>query len=128
MSCRRPAAVETITIPGYLPTPLNVLMRRHYQRRAATMRKEAELVVHYLRSGSSTAAVGKRRVSLLLTLQGQDKVRDPDANWKVILDACVSSGRLVDDGPKWCELGSVNYGRGPKRATTIILEDIEAAP
>ena len=55
-------------------------------------------------------------------------MRDPDASWKVILDACVAAGRLVDDGPQWCELGPVNYGRGPKRATTIILEEIEATP
>jgi hypothetical protein len=47
---------------------------------------------------------------------------DPDAYWKSLLDALVHAGLLVDDSPKWCELGPVRFERECRRKPAIQLE------
>ena len=54
------------------------------------------------------------------------KAGDPDARLKVLLDACVRAGLLVDDADEWCELLPRVKERGRTR-TTIVLEDLDDA-
>lgn len=114
-------AVHTFTIPGYLPTPLNRLLRMHWSRRGKHQAGASALVAGYARLAGVPRAEGRRRVSL--TFRGGRA--DPDARLKLILDALVRASLLVDDGEAWCVIGEVrNTGRRGDRATVITLEDV----
>jgi hypothetical protein len=115
--------VHRIELPGFAPVLLNQLLHCHWA--VAAKRKKAWTRTIGLFSDNVPRAAGKRRVSLVVTLPPRGRKFDPDAPWKALLDALVRLGLLVDDSPKWVELGSVTFERGPSKATTIILEDID---
>src|SRR4051812_23593183 len=75
-------------------------------------------------NASIPRAVGKRRVSLLISLAPRRKSPDPDSWWKSLLDALVQAGALVDDSDDWCECGPVIYEHGTRSGMVITLEDI----
>ncbi|MBY0527335.1 MAG: hypothetical protein K2R98_28320 [Gemmataceae bacterium] len=95
-------------------------------RIAASRRKrqDKEMVGTYSRIAGVPKAVGRRRVSLVVTLSRRQKRGDDDNWWKSLLDALVAAGQLVDDSPDWLERGSVAFQRGDPPATRIILEDL----
>ncbi len=124
----RPGWRAVIEIPQWHPAKLNQLVGCHWAVRSKLKKRDWQIIALYAsgyRSMATTAA-GKRRVSLVITLAPRQRGGDPDSYWKSLLDALVHAGLLVDDSPKWCELGPVEYRRGSEMATTIILEDLPA--
>jgi Holliday junction resolvase RusA-like endonuclease len=120
----RPATTYIVEIPDFLPVSLNQLLRAHWRERHARMRREAALIVACCMLARVPPADGKRRVTQRLTLAGNDRERDDDNAWKALLDALVKGRLLVDDGPAWVERMPLRQERGPRRMTTIYLEDL----
>lgn len=114
-----------IAIDGWLPERVNVLLRCHWSQRKKLMVTASQQVgLARLLAGVPRAddTRARRRVSVVYQ-QPRGPAADPDARWKHLLDALVRAGLLVDDSPKWCELGSVETVRGP-RQTVVTLEDV----
>jgi Holliday junction resolvase RusA-like endonuclease len=117
-------AVWTITIPCHTAR-LNELLRS-VKGRIRLKRRDRDLVLVACRNVSLPPATGKRRVSLQVTLGMGQRRADPDAWWKSLLDALRHAHAIVDDGPRWCELGPVEYTRG-RAGMVITLEDLPDA-
>jgi hypothetical protein len=113
-----------IFVDGWRPASLNELLRGGPWGAHRLKRRDREYVVLFANLARVPRAAAKRRVSLRITLPPKQRRWDGDALWKSLLDACVRAGLLKDDGPKWCELGGVDYVRGKALSTTIIVEDI----
>lgn len=113
-----------ITIPNWHPARLNQFAGRHWSVGHRLKFQDRSMVMVYAKLHNTKLATVKRRVSLVIVLEPGKRRPDADAYWKSLLDALVSCGQLVDDGPKWCEIGSVTYERG-ERGSRIILEDME---
>ena len=125
-----PAARATyrLTIPDWHPSKLNEYLGRHWSVKHRLKRHDAVMVGWYARAAAIPPATGKRRVSLVITLAPRQRAFDVDAPWKSLLDALTGAGLLVDDSPRWCELGTVEFIRGPARRTEIFLEDLTQGP
>ncbi len=127
-----PAATEPMTtwrveIPGWLPPSVNTLLTRHWAA-AGKLKKRAYRVVSVACLVAQVPkAKGKRRVSIVATMGPRGRLRDADGLWKVILDALKACGAIVDDGPRWVELGQIWVERAKERSTCITLEDIPDA-
>ncbi len=116
--------VYRLRIERWLPSSLNRLMRGTMRKRMVLERIDKNMVCAYAYQNRIPKALGRRRVDLHMTLQGRDKERDVDANWKSMLDSLVAAGMLIDDHRKYCELGDVTYERGAERATLITLTEL----
>ncbi len=114
----------TITIPDWHPAKLNQLLG-DWRKRERLKKGDRFLVVFYVREHRVPVALGKRRVSLTITLAPRQRAADPDAYWKSLLDALVISGALTNDNRQVVELGPVEFVRGAKVSTTITLEDLD---
>ncbi len=117
------AAPYILEIPGYLPLSLNRLMRSRKLRmsepkRAADHFTLAALVFRVPK------ATGKRRVSLVFTVQKGKPKPDPDNLVKVVLDGLVKAGVLVDDSDEWCQLGGIRMEVGKHPKTMAIVEEM----
>ena len=117
-----------LRIERWLPSSLNSLMRRSIHVRMKLERIDKNMVCAYAFQNRIPKALGRRRVDLHMTLQGRDRERDVDANWKSTLDSLVAAGMLIDDHRRYCELGDVTYERGAERATLIVLTDLGETP
>lgn len=115
-------ATYTLTLPSYTPTSTNALMRS-VRARIRLKKSDREIICHYAREQGLPLAMCKRRVSVAITLGKGQRQMDPDNVLKSLLDALVCAGLLVDDGPRWVQLGEVTWHRG-ERKTVITLEDI----
>ena len=139
-TCRAALAYPLPTGPTYclwLPghtTPLNELMG-HPMKRAKLKRRDREFVATWARASRiPTAKMAihahaltpdqKRRVSLLVILAPGQRGPDKDCWHKSLCDALVHAGLIVDDSPRWCELGPVEYARGEQAAMIVRLEDV----
>lgn len=119
-----PARPFVFRIPNWLPPSLNVLLRLHWAKRNDQAKAAYEMIYAYFVAAGIPKALGtRRRVSVRFTLPKGQRRSDPDNLLKVLLDGLKRCGAIVDDGPKWCELGPVCFDRG-ELATTITLEDI----
>ncbi len=114
----------TITIPDWHPAKLNELLGS-WRKRERLKKGDRFLVAFYVRECRVPVALGKRRVSLTITLAPRQRAGDPDAYWKSLLDALVICGCLTDDNRQGVILGTVEFVRGPKMSTIITLEDID---
>lgn len=110
-----------LTIPDYLPPTLNVLLRMHWSYRRFNQRVANDLVSAYAQLSGIPKARHRRRVSI--HFESRRPPADPDARLKLLLDALVAAGLLVDDSPTWLELGAIVSIKGSVRRTTITLED-----
>lgn len=113
-----------LTVLDWHPVTLNALLCAHWSVRGRLKRGDRDLVGIYAKMAGVPKARGRRRVSLVLTMAPRQRRPDPDAFWKSTLDSLVHAGLLVDDSPKWCELGTVEFSRGEARETRIMLVDI----
>lgn len=113
---------HTLIIPLFRPTPLNQLLG-HWARGGRLKKHDRAIVAAEAWSQQIPKAQGKRRVSLEVTNAGRYRRVDPDAFFKSLLDALVACGLLMDDSPRWCELGTVTQRRGKRLETRIVLED-----
>jgi hypothetical protein len=113
-----------ITIPNWQPCPLNRYRGRHWSREHKAKKEARELIGTYAYMVPVPRATGPRRVRLHVTLGSAQPQPDRDAYDKVLLDALVSCGLLLDDG----ETGlkgrlQVTFTRGSTHATAIVLQD-----
>lgn len=113
-----------LTIPGWRPATVNELMSGHWRKGAKLKEQDRKIVsLHARNHGLMTLALGRRRVSMIVTQTG-GRPLDPDNLWKSLLDALVKAQLLIDDSQKHCETGTVELRRGKSIETTIIIEDI----
>ncbi len=119
-----PQAAWTVEIPSWAPPSLNRLLRLHWAKAGRLKKRVYHTVAVACFAARVPQAKGKRRVSLSVVVTGQTGIADPDNLWKVLLDACVACGALVDDSAQWCALGEVKVERGKTRSTCITLEDL----
>lgn len=116
-----------VEIPDWHPIRTNELIGsgwRSVYRRKTT---QHNLVAAYFWKANIPFADIKRRVTLLIILGPRQRGGDPDAYWKVLLDSLVKCHALVDDRKEWVELEPVQYERGDRPATFIMLEDVESS-
>ena len=116
-----------LIVSRWLPTRANQL-RGHWAEAARLKRVDRDLIAGYVAYHRLPVAVGRRRVTLNITLSPKCRGTDPDAWWKSLLDALTHAGMLVDDSSKWCELGPVTVKRGKEKGTEILLDDVEDVP
>lgn len=116
----------TLVIPDWLPARVNQWDGRHWAVRAKLKKADRELVAVYAHQAGIPLATVPRRVVLRLTLAKGQRGGDVDAFWKSTLDALVACGLLVDDNRQSVVLAPVEYQRGPRRRTEIVLEDMIA--
>jgi hypothetical protein len=119
-------ASHTLTLHGFLPTPLNRLMRIHPAGRHRILATDAGLIALLARQQGVPEARGARRVSARFS-QPKGRLADPDARLKALLDELVLARLLLDDGPALCVLGTIESVRGPARKTVLVLEDLGQA-
>ena len=123
-----PSEAETryeITIPWWRPASLNELLRGGRWGARKLKARDRRVVCDFARYATVPAPEGRRRVSLRIVLPKGQRRWDIDALQKSTLDACTHAGLIRDDGPKWAEWGRVDYVRGERLSTTIIIESID---
>jgi hypothetical protein len=118
---------HVLAIDRWQPTRLNQLLHEHWGKANRRKKADRELVGFYALIGKVPPATGPRRVSLRITLAPGQRAGDPDSYWKSTLDALVGVGLLLDDNRQNCELGGIDFDRGPERSTAILLEDLDHA-
>jgi Holliday junction resolvase RusA-like endonuclease len=116
-------AVQRLEIPA-LPPSLNCLMRGKLRRRMRLGQLWRKYVWAFSLRGGLAPADGRRRVSFTVTYPPGRRRHDVDAFQKAILDGLTYAGLIVDDGPRWVELGPVRYARGEYESVEIVLEDL----
>ena len=116
---------HTLTIPDWHPPKANHYRGRHWSAEHKAKRACAEFIALYAAQAGIPRAISKRRVHPAITLGPRDRQPDDDAFDKVLYDALVRCGLLLDDGPALCERCRIVFWRGRRRATTIYLEDME---
>lgn len=134
VSSRRPAPGEApapaapgrwvVTMPGYLPVPLNALVGRSWRAVHRLKERDRARVAAEVALAGVPAAAGRRRLTVRLVLGPRMRGVDPDAPFKVLLDSLVWCGALRDDSRAWLDLAPAEYERGPRRATVLTLEDV----
>lgn len=118
-------SVWTITIPDWHPPAANDWVGHHWSKKHKLRKEATEFFGTYAVLASVPKATGPRRVRLELTgWERGGNVRDEDAFDKLLLDALVNAGLLVDDNAQGLvDRVEVKFTRGPK-STTLILEDV----
>ncbi len=114
-----------LVIPNWIPVALNRYVGQHWSIGRRLKKIDRHLIMFYAVLHRFPPATGPREVSMLITLQGRDKERDPDSMFKSVNDALVHASLLVDDSRRWCKLGDVSFQRGEQRATTISLTELD---
>jgi hypothetical protein len=116
-----------LRIEGWKPTFDNELVYVHWATARKRKRRDAEAVALAALAAGIPRATGRRRVSLTIRARFRRPPDDP-APLKSTLDALVAAGLLVDDSREWMEfVWPPEFERGGT-VTTIVLEDISAAP
>ncbi len=116
-----------LTLEAWTPPSCNRLWKAGHWSVGHRLKRDAAAVVAVallLAAPPVPRATGRRRVGVAVTVSGRSGLPDPDNLWKVLLDALVAHGLVVDDSSAWCELGGVTVGRAAARRTVITLEDI----
>lgn len=145
------AGTHRIVIPDFVPCPLNRLLSAHWAVAARLKKADRDVIATHAaeqqvpkvtivrsdkarKTGTGKPTVGrmkkgtgpKRRVTIIVTLAKGERRYDNDALQKVVWDALVATGYLVNDSPVWCESGGDPvWKRGEVRQTVIELEDLE---
>jgi hypothetical protein len=114
-----------LTINGWRPASLNEL-NKGVKISIRLKKRDRDVLCYYaMRIALLPKATQKRRVSLKIRVPKGQRRHDPDAFWKSCLDAAKHAELIVDDGPRWLELGRMDYDpqRGPLR-TVLVLENL----
>ena len=116
---------HAFTIPGWTPKLLNSVRGRHWSAEHRAKKETKAMLESYAYIQRVPQARGRRRVEVLVTLNPKQGQPDKDAYDKILLDALVRTGLLLDDGEQGLEgrMG-VRFERGTQQSTTIILEDV----
>lgn len=123
-----------VAIPDWHPIRTNQLVGADW-RTVYKLKKEQHFLIALSfwkasvppadRTVNNRPAKVKRRVTLKIVLGPRQRGGDPDSYWKVLLDSLVKCHVLVDDRKEWVELAPVQYERGKKSETIIMIEDLE---
>jgi hypothetical protein len=115
---------QILYLPDYSPISLNKLLKMHWAEQGRVKKGDKQIVSHYAGEQMLKPAIGKRRVSLFVTLAKGGKRMDEDNIFKVLLDSLVACGLLKNDSPNWVERGKVTWAKGETRETFVLLEDV----
>lgn len=116
-----------LTIPAFTPRRVNEWSGRHWKVKHRMRKEMTELFRAYALQQRIPEATRPRRVSLTVYGWPRGSMPDPDAFWKLLLDALKQAWLLRDDSAAWCELGPVRCVRSMERRTEIELVDLESA-
>ncbi len=117
--------VHVLWLPGYTPHSLNETVGHHWSKKAKSKKADRQIVAHYAKCQGLPIAQTPRRVGLRIILAKGQRAMDVDNIKKGLLDALVHAGLLVNDSPKWCFEGPIEYLRhaGELRETFVLLTD-----
>ena len=87
-------------------------------------RKEIGDLSLILRTLGVPKATGKRLVNAVFVFTDQRR-RDRSNYTKVIEDAMVRAGLLVDDSPEWFEWGTIEFEKGPRPMVHLEFVDVD---
>lgn len=116
--------MHILDLPAFTPPSVNKAMFASVKQRSRIQRGTRDIIGCEARRQGIPLATCKRRLSLVVTLgKGQRKL-DRSNVFKVVEDALVCTGLLVDDTDRWVEHGNVTWERGERR-TQVLLEDLK---
>jgi hypothetical protein len=117
---------HVLVFDGLLPR-LNEVRGRHWSKEANAKSRLKERLVLCALAQHIPQATGPRSVFLDVALGPNRKRPDADAYDKILLDALVTIGLLLDDSARGL-VGRVgiSFERGPASETRICLTDVEA--
>ena len=101
------AGCYTLWIPDWRPCTLNQMLGGSLRNRIRLKKSDMEIIAGYFMKSGIPKAIGKRRIDVSMALSARQRVSDPDARWKSLLDGLVKCGGLVDDSAMLVELGTV---------------------
>jgi hypothetical protein len=110
-----------LTIDRWHPVLLNQWDGRHWAVRARLKRTDRKIVGLYARMAGIPPAIGKRRVSITLTLGPRQRGADPDGYWKSALGALAHSGLLLDDRRQCVEIVTRRSGLTRLRVLVAVI-------
>lgn len=115
---------HTLIITDWHPVRTNEWAGRHWAVKGKLRGGQESMIRVYAMQQSIRLASGKRAVKLLLHGWPTGKFPDRDAYDKLLLDALVNTGLLINDDGKGLEgRVEVEFVRSKERRTTIILRD-----
>ena len=114
-----------VMIEGWHPAKLNQLNVGHWGRRRKLKDIDAKVLANECDRARVSGAIGKRRVTLTITLAPRQRAADPDAYWKSLLDGLKRCGALREDNRHWVETPPPIFERGPCAKTLLLIEDID---
>lgn len=119
--------IQTLTIDGWQPTPLNVLMRQQRHVRNRSLKSDAQVIGAEARCQRITTASGRRAVFLVIRYCRRTGAGDvaPDALWKSLLDGMCAAGLLRGVCRQWLELGPVLHEAADRPGIKVIIRDID---
>lgn len=115
--------IQTLVIDNFHPTRLNQLLGNRFKRHRLKA-SDRDIVTGTAMQQGIIKATGKRRLIVRITLAPRQRAADVDAYQKSLCDALVCCGALLDDNRQSVELGPILFDRGPRKMTTILLEDL----
>lgn len=121
-----PGKTHVLVFDGLLPR-LNEVRGRHWSVENNAKKKLAKRLHALALQQHIPTATGPRSVFLDITLGPRRRKCDEDAYDKILLDALVRSGLLLNDSARGL-VGRVgiSFARGPTNETRICLTDVEA--
>jgi hypothetical protein len=118
-----------ILIENWWPPSANDFRGRHWSAERKAKKEAYDFISTYVRNlGGVPAARGRRRVTLVRVLGPRQRGRDTDNEQKALRDALRAAGVIVNDDPRWLVFPEPLTERGARRATRLIIEDIEPEP
>lgn len=120
-------------VPDFTVPSLNDFLGRHWSRINRAKKALADLLgVYACKAGVPRVTPAYRPVRrFLVTVVGWpsgETMPDPDNLNKVLRDAAVSCGLLVDDSLEWCETRDPLLQRGAPPAGVFSLADLSVRP
>lgn len=116
--------IQTLIIDNYHPLSVNKLLETDPRKRSAMKQSHYDIVGGLAMQQGLVKATGKRRMTILCEGWPRGKMPDPSNLAKVLEDAAVACGLLIDDSSKWCESTMPVLKRSKQWRTTLTFEDI----
>lgn len=115
-----------LSIPRFLPTPLNKLMKVHHMDAHRMKKRDKAAVLGAWLEAGFPRATKKRRVSVKFVYPKGGRFHDADNMFKSLSDSLVACGALRNDSPHWVEWMPPEYERSGDASfkTVIVLQDL----
>lgn len=118
---------QILIIPNFRIRSLWEISTKNVFKNNRIKKADMEVIAYY--SKDLIKADCKRRVTIRCTIPKGARRLDDDNCWKIMLDALVKCGMLVNDSPKWVQRnGEVEWVRIPLEdhwEVEVILEDVK---